>query len=45
MLARGESPAFSAEDLAARRRAARKLAWILGLAVLLLYAGGFFVSR
>ena len=37
--------AMSAEELAERRRAARKLAWILGAAVLALYIGGLFVSR
>lgn len=36
---------LSSSELAARRRVARRMAWLLGLAVLLLYAGGFLVAR
>lgn len=35
---------FSSRELAARRRGARRLAWLIGCAALL-YAGGFFVAR
>ncbi len=41
-----ETPAnFAPEELARRRRGATRLAWCLGLFVLLLYVGGMFVKR
>lgn len=40
-----DSTNFADEDPAERRSAARKLACILGVAIVLLYVGGFFVSR
>ena len=39
------SPAFSATDLARRRAAARRLAWLLGAAVLAVYLIGLFIKR
>lgn len=36
---------LSSSELDVRRRVARRMAWLLGLAVLLLYAGGFLVAR
>lgn len=36
---------LSSSELAARRRLARRTAWLLGLAVLLLYVGGLLVAR
>lgn len=36
---------FSSRELAERRRGARRMAWLIGLAALLLYVGGFFVTR
>ena len=36
---------FSSRELAERRRSARRMAWLIGLAALPLYVGGFFVSR
>lgn len=38
-------PAFSPTDLARRQQQARKLAWLIGGAVLLLYLAGFFLQR
>jgi hypothetical protein len=40
-----EPTPFSSRELAERRRAARRTAWLIGLTALLLYVGGFFVSR
>jgi hypothetical protein len=39
------SPSLSPEELARRRAASRRLAWVLGGVVLLLYAIGLFVPR
>lgn len=36
---------FSADDLARRRTASRRLGWALGAAVLALYMIGFFIQR
>lgn len=37
--------AFSPEDLARRRDQSKRLAWLIGGAVLLLYIAGFFLQR
>lgn len=39
------SEAFSDTDLARRRRAARRLGWLLGACVLALYLIGLFIKR
>ena len=39
------SAPFSDEDIARRRSAARRTAWIIGAAVLALYVIGFFFKR
>jgi hypothetical protein len=39
------SESFSADDLARRRAASRRLGWAIGLAVLALYVLGFFIKR
>ena len=36
---------FSAEELAQRRQASRRLAWILGAAALAFYLAGFLLKR
>ncbi|MDP2795150.1 MAG: hypothetical protein Q8O25_13930 [Sulfurisoma sp.] len=36
---------FSDEDLARRRASSRRLAWLIGAAVLALYVIGFFFKR
>lgn len=36
---------FSPADLARRRSAARRLAWLLGLAVVIIYVLGLFIKR
>ncbi len=36
---------FSNEDLARRRAASRRLGWLIGAAVLLLYLAGLFIKR
>jgi hypothetical protein len=36
---------FPPAELAQRRRAARRLAWLLGLAVVALYVIGLFIKR
>ena len=36
---------FSSADLARRRSAARRLAWLLGLVVVALYVIGLFIKR
>lgn len=36
---------FSEEDLARRRAASRRLGWLLGAAVLLIYLVGLFIKR
>lgn len=36
---------FSATELARRRASARRMAWLIGAAVLALYVIGFFVKR
>jgi hypothetical protein len=36
---------FTADELARRRTASRKLAWLLGAGVLALYVIGFFIQR
>jgi hypothetical protein len=41
----GQPIDFSPADLARRRRAARRLAWLLGLAVVLIYVIGLFIKR
>jgi hypothetical protein len=42
----GEANAtFSPEELARRRLASRRLAWILGVAALALYLAGFLLKR
>ncbi len=45
MKAPSASPAFPAADLERRRRAARRLGWLLGAAVLALYLIGLFIKR
>jgi len=37
--------AFSRQDLERRRNAARRLGWVLGIAVLAIYILGLFVKR
>jgi hypothetical protein len=37
--------AFPAEELARRRQASRRLAWLLAAVVLTLYVVGFFIQR
>ena len=37
--------AFSPEDLARRRSQSKRLAWLFGAVVLLLYIAGFFLKR
>lgn len=37
--------AFSDEDLARRRSASRRLGWLLGAAVLVIYIIGLFIKR
>ena len=39
------SPAFSDADLARRRVAARRLGWLLGAVVLVIYLIGLFIKR
>lgn len=39
------NPAFSEADLARRRRASRRLGWLLGAAVLALYLIGLLIKR
>lgn len=39
------NPAFSDEDLARRRSASRRLGWLLGAAVLVIYIIGLFIKR
>ena len=41
----GQPIDFSPADLARRRRAARRLAWLLGLVVVLIYVIGLFIKR
>jgi hypothetical protein len=36
---------FSEEDLARRRNASRRLGWLLGAAVLIIYLAGLFIKR
>ncbi len=36
---------FGNEDLARRRTASRRLGWLIGAAVLLLYLAGLFIKR
>lgn len=36
---------YSSEELARRRRAASRLAWLIGAVVLALYLAGLFVKR
>ena len=38
-------PAFTTDELARRRAAARRLGWALGAVVLALYILGFFIQR
>ena len=38
-------PAFTPDELARRRTAARRLGWVLGAAVLALYLLGFLIQR
>jgi len=38
-------PQINVEELARRRASARRVAWLLGAGVLLLYIVGFFVKR
>ena len=40
-----DTPAFSPEELARRRRAATRLAWAIGTAVLAVYLLGMFIPR
>jgi CHASE3 domain sensor protein len=44
-MAENINEAFSAEELARRRAAARRLAWLLGIAVLAIYLVGLFIKR
>lgn len=39
------SSAFTAAELARRRAASRRMAWVIGIGALLIYAGGFFLQR
>lgn len=41
----GQPIDFSPADLARQRHAARRLAWLLGLAVVLIYVIGLFIKR
>ena len=36
---------FPADELARRRRAARRMGWLLGLAVVVIYVLGLFIKR
>lgn len=45
MARRPEPTLIAPAELALRRRAARRVAWLLGAAALLLYVVGFLVSR
>lgn len=38
-------PSFTAEELALRRAASRRLAWVLGAVALAIYLGGLFFKR
>jgi hypothetical protein len=38
-------PSFTEAELAQRRASARRMAWLIGAAVLILYIVGFFVKR
>lgn len=40
-----QPPAYGDEELARRRASSRRLAWILGAIVALIYVGGMFVGR
>ena len=37
--------AFDEAELARRRSASRRMAWLIGLAAALIYIGGFFLQR
>lgn len=39
------APAFTGADLARRRAAARRLGWLLGAVVLVIYLIGLFIKR
>lgn len=39
------TPAFSDADLERRRNTSRRLAWLLGIAVLAIYILGLFIKR
>jgi|JI61114C2RNA_FD_contig_61_1458328_length_470_multi_2_in_0_out_0_2 hypothetical protein len=45
MMQEDMSPAFSDADLERRRNASRRLAWLLGIAVLAIYIVGLFIKR
>jgi hypothetical protein len=36
---------FTADELARRRAASRRMGWLLGVVVLMIYALGFFIQR
>ena len=40
-----DSSAFTEEELARRRAASRRMAWVIGIAAALIYLGGFFLQR